>query len=287
MSRLNKFRISGIPLVGEFDTDMSGQFSSAPSTIISGRGSFVDSAILRLMYASALPLRHDAPSEKATNEFVARKIAGVMRLDTVGQLADRTSGSRAEVCLSGDPMEYEYSFSSRSSARVDGSRSIRGQARGNFLFLPKDNMLVNDWSLVSALRSRRTNMDETWADITNNLWTPPLREYGAKFQVGDVFQDLGGTTSEWTIQRGESTFIVRDENGRSIPSALISTGVSQVLEVAILVANGRLGEGDVLFWEEYDNVDLEMVSPSTLTDPAVYLSEMGVQVICSSPRAMD
>ena len=126
----------------------------------------------------------------------------------------------------------------------------------NSVYIPVKEMLANAPGFRSLYASRSIHFEEVYADILDRAFLPALREEPAAFVtlLRDLEKALGGSVSI----EGEEFFL----NGRhgTLEFSLLAEGLRKLALLWLLIRNGSLSQGSVLFWDE----------PETNLNPKLY-----------------
>lgn len=145
-------------------------------------------------------------------------------------------------------------------------------------YIPAKDMLANAPGFRSLYAYREVHFDETYMDILDKAFLPALRnpsEYVPAAVSERLEAELGGKV---TIQREE--FFLSSEQGE-IEFTLLAEGLRKLGLLWLLIRNGSLRPGAVLFWDE----------PETNLNPKLYgvvievlleLQRLGVQIFLAT-----
>ena len=146
------------------------------------------------------------------------------------------------------------------------------------IFIPVKEMLSNAPGFRSLYAQREIHFEEVYADILDRAYLPPLREpfeAKTKYLIDRLEKAMGGEVS---IRNEE--FFLSSERG-DIEFTLLAEGMRKLGLLWLLIRNGSLRDGSVLFWEE----------PETNLNPKLYgvvievlleLQRSGVQVFLAT-----
>ena len=149
---------------------------------------------------------------------------------------------------------------------------------GDAVFIPTKEILSNAGGFRSLYSAREVQFDETYDDILVKAYLPPLRnpsEYVKADVLSRLEEEIGGKVEV----QGEE-FFLRDEQGE-LEFTLLAEGLRRLGLLWLLIRNGSLRPGSVLFWDE----------PETNLNPKLYrvvmevlleLQRLGVQVFLAT-----
>ena len=223
---------------------------------------------------------------KTEDSFAGKLVSAFLpsgaRSDKLGRLINRGSKSKTatlgiirgqskiEARISSDPTDPSYPWM---SATNDWSSSPVES-----VYIPVKEMLSNAPGFRSLYSAREVHFEEVYADILDKPYLPPLRgeTLGYRKQLLDVLEDaIGGKV---TVRNEE--FFLTDEQGE-IEFTLLAEGLRKLGLLWLLIRNGSLRPGAVLFWDE----------PETNLNPKLYgvvievlleLQRVGVQVFLAT-----
>ena len=131
------------------------------------------------------------------------------------------------------------------------------------IFIPVKEMLSNAPGFRSLYAQREIHFEEVYADILDRAYLPPLREpfdSTTKHLLDRLEKAMGGEVS---IRNEE--FFLSSERG-DIEFTLLAEGMRKLGLLWLLIRNGSLRKGSVLFWDE----------PETNLNPKLYGVVIGV-----------
>ncbi|MFZ1551319.1 MAG: AAA family ATPase [Anaerolineae bacterium] len=179
----------------------------------------------------------------------------------LGRLAKRLKvSSRCMVEIYRDDLRLRTSFSNHStvpeSATVTGAKDWSAR-RIESVYIPVKEMLSNAPGFRALYSQREIHFDETYADILDRAYLPGLRgpmDSRRKRLLAILQKAIDGKV---TIK--EEEFFLRNKQG-NLEFSLLAEGMRKLGLLWLLIQNGALLEGSVLFWDE----------PETNLNPALY-----------------
>ena len=180
---------------------------------------------------------------------------------------------RGEQCLG-------TSFSNRATvlryADVQQNRSWE-DLRIDSVYIPVKEMLANAPGFRSLYANRDIHFEAVYADILDRAFLPPLRQRPSSFarSLRELQEVLGGRV---TIKNEE--FFLTGRQG-TFEFSLLAEGLRKLGLLWLLIQNGALLDGSVLFWDE----------PETNLNPKLYrllikvlleLQRNGVQIFLAT-----
>ena len=169
--------------------------------------------------------------------------------------------------------------------RIKGSSSASIQRSHDWtktpiesVYIPAKEMLSNAPGFLSLYAAREVHFEEVYRDILHRAYLPPLRHptgVSHKGLLATLQKAIGGTV----IVKGEE-FFLRNRQG-NLEFSLLAEGLRKLGLLWLLVRNGTLQCGSVLFWDE----------PETNLNPSLYgilmqvlleLQRSGVQIFLAT-----
>ena len=146
------------------------------------------------------------------------------------------------------------------------------------VYIPSKDMLANAPGFRSLYAAREVHFEETYLDILDRAYLPALRD-SSEFVSVWVLERLEAELGGKVILHGEE-FFLNSEQGE-IEFTLLAEGLRKLGLLWLLIRNGSLRPGAVLFWDE----------PETNLNPKLYgvvievlleLQRLGVQVFLAT-----
>ena len=145
-------------------------------------------------------------------------------------------------------------------------------------YIPVKEMLSNAPGFLSLYASRNIHFEEVYADILHRVYLPELRQPMDR-QRQKMMAKLRESMLGTVIVRNEE-FFLRSRDG-NIEFTLLAEGIRKLALLWLLIRNGTLPNGSVLFWDEPEtnlNPSLFGVVISILLD----LQRAGVQIFLAT-----
>ena len=145
-------------------------------------------------------------------------------------------------------------------------------------YIPAKDMLANAPGFRSLYAAREVHFEETYLDILDRAYLPALRN-SAEFVPAWVLERLEAELGGKVTIHGEE-FFLSGEKGE-IEFTLLAEGLRKLGLLWLLIRNGSLKPGSVLFWDE----------PETNLNPKLYgvvievlleLQRLGVQIFLAT-----
>ena len=124
-------------------------------------------------------------------------------------------------------------------------------------YIPAKDILSNAPGFRSLYAAREVHFDETYLDILDRAYLPALRN-PAEFVPTHVLERLEAELGGKVTLHGEEFFLSSDQG--DIEFTLLAEGLRKLGLLWLLIRNGTLKPGAVLFWDE----------PETNLNPKLY-----------------
>jgi ABC-type transport system involved in cytochrome c biogenesis ATPase subunit len=145
------------------------------------------------------------------------------------------------------------------------------------VYLPtREALSLYEW-LTAAYREREIPVDETLTDLTRALGTAQLRSLPEG--LTPILRRLEEIVGGEVILRSNRLYVRRE--GRDVEAPLLAEGIRKLAGLARLVANGSIGPGGLLIWDEPEG-NLNPILITKAADLLIDLAKQGVQVIAAS-----
>jgi energy-coupling factor transporter ATP-binding protein EcfA2 len=232
--------------------------------------------IMKVCYAACDVSKKETPfGEKLVNVFLPSG-------RTLGRLVRRRrGGGRAWVGVFREESRLEGSFSSRAQAgRSLGEKgtSLWKTTPIESVYIPVKEMLSNAPGFRSLYATREVHFDEVYADILDRAYLPQLRGRPDEWRqrlLDSIRQDVGGNVF---IKNEE--FFLRNRQGE-LEFSLLAEGMRKLALLWLLIQNGTLINGSVLFWDEPEtNLNPKMYG--ALIKVLIELQRNGVQIFLAT-----
>ena len=200
----------------------------------------------------------------------------------IGRLVKRRGvSSRGAVEVWRGDRKLRASFSNHSkkygSATVTGNDKWSEEAIES-VFIPVKEMLSHGPGFRSLYARRDVHFEEIYADILDRAYRPPPRGPvdGARREALRSLQRV--VDGKVTVKKEE--FFLRNRAG-NLEFTLLAEGIRKLGLLWILIQNGTLLNGSVLFWDEPEtNLNPKLLS--VLVDILLQLQRTGVQVLLAT-----
>ena len=173
------------------------------------------------------------------------------------------------------------SFSSL--ARTADSATVNGKADWSrrpieSVYIPVKEMLANAPGFRSLYAQREIHFEEIYPDILDRAYLPIPRGRRGN-NVNNLLETLQNHM-EGRVSVRDEAFFLRDRQG-FLEFTLLAEGLRKLGLLSVLIRNGSLLEGSVLFWDEPEtNLNPELYFPVIQT--ILKLQRMGVQIFLAT-----
>lgn len=197
-----------------------------------------------------------------------------------GRLVRRRQGvDTCRIVVADEDRKLSIRFTSRQSDRKFRSGHLAWSSRRiSSAYIPVKEMLANAPGFISLYDLREIHFEEVYRDILTQAFVPiergPIQNQRRKL-LKILDSAMGGTVTS----QGEEFFLI-SKDGR-LEFTLLAEGLRKLGLLWLLIRNGTLLEGSVLFWDE----------PETNLNPTLYravvevlleLQRSGVQVFIAT-----
>lgn len=199
-----------------------------------------------------------------------------------GRLVKRYGQStRCTIEVSRDGRKLSASFSNHTrvptSATVTGMRGWK-EERIEAVYIPVKEMLANAPGFRSLYAQREIHFEEIYADIVDRALLP-VRRGPVDARRKQLLKILQGAI-EGRVHQENEQFFLRNKQG-NLEFTLLAEGLRKLGLLWLLIQNGTLLEGSVLFWDEPE-ANLNPALFKTLIEILLGLARGGVQIFVAT-----
>lgn len=199
----------------------------------------------------------------------------------LGRLAKRRKGGgRTSIRVERGGRNINVTFSSRIVAPESAEVRVRGWngERVESAYIPVKEMLANAPGFLSLYSRRELHFEEVYRDILERAYLPPYRgppDADRRVLLDQLRDCLGGSVA---LQKDE--FFLKSRQG-NLEFALLAEGLRKLGLLWVLIQNGTLSEGAILFWDEPEtNLNPELFD--VVVGVLLQLQRFGVQVFIAT-----
>jgi ABC-type transport system involved in cytochrome c biogenesis ATPase subunit len=275
MSRLTRVTLSNFTAFASFDHKLSPGI-----TVIIGGNGTGKTHLLKVLYASC------AITIGEGREFsFAQKLRNVFNpyQDRIGRLARRlkvSTNSKIQIEREGG-RKLTAKFSNHTyladGVAISGQEAWKREPL-NSAYIPVKEMLAHAPGFLATMSRRELSFEEVYPDIIKLAYLPVLKGPIDKSRRGllDALQDaIDGKV----ISKGEH-FFLKSRQG-DLEFTLLAEGMRKLALVWLLIQNGTLLAGSVLFWDEPE-ANLNPALMGRLVDVMLELQRLGVQIVLTT-----
>ena len=220
---------------------------------------------------------------KPGNSF-AEKLTGVFMPSgrSIGRLVKRRGkSSTCDVRVSRGDLALGISFSNHSkapeSARATGVPGWQAEPVES-VYIPVKEMLANAPGFRSLYKQREVHFEEVYDDIVARAYIPLLRGPMDRERKGLLAGLQKTIEGKVTVKNQE--FFLRNGAG-NLEFSLLAEGMRKLGLLWLLIQNGMLRDGSVLFWDEPET-NLNPTLFESVTSILLELQRMGVQIFLAT-----
>ncbi len=198
----------------------------------------------------------------------------------IGRLAKRRQGhGQTKIRVERGERTVQASFSSRTASPDSAEVRLRHwKEEVRSAYIPVKEMLANAPGFRSLYAQRELHFEEVYRDILDRAYLPPYRGApGAERRalLDELRACLGGSVM---LQNEE--FFLKSSQG-NLEFALLAEGLRKLGLLWVLMQNGTLTEGAILFWDEPEtNLNPELFD--RVVRVLLELQRAGVQVFIAT-----
>jgi len=220
---------------------------------------------------------------KTKGSFAAKLIHTFLPYERrIGRLVYRVGrSSRAVVEVHRGRTKIRSSFSNHSrdaaSAKITGKQAWT-ETEIESAYIPVKEVLANAPGFRSLYASREISFEEIYSDIVDRAFLPTLRgphDQRRKSLLGHLQKAIDGKV----VQENEH-FFLRNKQGK-LEFTLLAEGLRKLALIWLLIQNGTLLNGSVLFWDEPE-ANLNPKVMGLVVEVLLELQRMGVQVLLAT-----
>ena len=203
--------------------------------------------------------------------------------NALGRLVQRRGASTTgKVKISSDEASLAASFSNHSKSPTSARVSI--QDRGwsisptESVYIPVKEMLSNAPGFLSLHATRAIHFEEIYADVLHRAYFPLLR--GPMDKPRRRLLAILENAIDGKVRVQNEEFFLRNKQG-NLEFSLLAEGMRKLGLLWLLIQNGTLLSGSVLFWDEPEtNLNPKLYGP--LMEVLLELQRLGVQIFLAT-----
>jgi energy-coupling factor transporter ATP-binding protein EcfA2 len=145
-------------------------------------------------------------------------------------------------------------------------------------YIPAKEILAHAPGFIAISERRELSFEQIYTDILKKAYLPKLKgepDPVRKQLLNSLQECINGSVAI----EGES-FYLRDAHG-SLEFSMVAEGLRKLALIWLLIQNGSLGRGSILFWDEPEaNLNLKLIK--TVVDTLLKLCHEGVQIFIAT-----
>lgn len=140
-------------------------------------------------------------------------------------------------------------------------------------YIPVKEMLANAPGFRSLHKERELHFEQVYADIIDKAYLPPLKKLPAEFRA--LAEKLESAIRGPVRTEGEHFFLGAGDRG--LEFSLVAEGFRKLALLSLLIRNGSIAEGSILFWDEPEaNLNPRLLG--LVIEVLLELQRLGVQI---------
>ena len=198
----------------------------------------------------------------------------------IGRLAKRRRGGvSATAAVRIGNCVVRAAFSNRTTRPEDAEERLPKRVpRANSVYIPVKEMLANAPGFRSPYAERAIHFEEVYSDLLDKAYLP-LHRGAPDDERGLLLRKLRGELRGSILVKDE-VFYWKGGHG-TLEFSLLAEGLRKLALLWLLIQNGTLLDGSVLFWDEPE-ANLNPTLLATLVDVLLELQRLGVQVFIAT-----
>jgi len=261
------------------DTEL--QFSKGINVFIGENGTGKTHVLKSLYAACDITETNKSFAEKINNVFYpTAKIIG--HLVRRGQENNASVEVFRRVTTLQKSISLRVSFSSSTAkpekATISGSTKQWHESQLKSVYIPVKDMMANAAGFRSMVSMRYLHFEEVYNDIIDRAFLPALKDLSDKIRI-QLLESLQRSMDGKVIIKGEELFL-KNKSGE-LEFTLLAEGYRKIGLLWLLIQNGILSPGNVLFWDEPET-NLNPKLMRIVVNVLVELQRIGVQIFVST-----
>ncbi len=143
------------------------------------------------------------------------------------------------------------------------------------VYIPVKEFLSHAQGFLSLVKTRRMAFDDTYTDLLTQAFLPPLKDTPFKELQDELLDTLKGDV---TI-KGENFYLKSGDS--EFEFSLVAEGLRKIALLLVLVRNGSIAPGSVLFWDEPET-NLNPILLNLIVKSLLTFQRAGIQIFLST-----
>ena len=269
---ITKFKAHGFTVFSDIDISFSPGIN-----VIVGENGTGKTHLMKAVYSACSIIG------KNLDRTLAQKVNAVFMPDSIGRLVHRTKGRSSgefTVYRKKEEDEKERSITlSLTTLGKAGQKSVNWHEDTNpeVTFIPVKDMLANAPGFRSLFSSKVLPYEEVYLDILDKAFMPVSR--GLSKECEKLLKLLQ-TAMDGKVVNKDEKFYLKNKTG-NLEFPLLAEGYRKLGLLYLLIQNGSLIKGSVLFWDEPE-ANLNPKLSSAVVNILLELQRMGVQIFITT-----
>ncbi|WP_281885507.1 ATP/GTP-binding protein [Paenibacillus sp. YYML68] len=201
--------------------------------------------LLKLLYAASQASRKDVTFEEKIRKVFRPKDMKMSRLVRRVKAGNRTA--TIEISSHEATLKSEIKLKT-AGTETKGEEKWEHHFLGHSIFIPAKEILSHSYNFLEAHRAGNIDFDDTYADIIAyakvDIKKGPEPQARKSF-IKDLEKMLSGT-----VKVDNDVFYLQQKVGGPLEFSLVAEGVRKLALLWMLIKNGTLEQGSVLYWDE-------------------------------------
>lgn len=163
-------------------------------------------------------------------------------------------------------------------ATISGAHKLWQEHPVESVYIPVKDMMANAPGFRSLYNLRHIHFEEVYADIIDRVFLGSLK--GPTDQARKKLLDILQQSMEGKVIAKNEEFFLKSQQGE-LEFTLLAEGIRKLGLLWVLIQNGTLLNGSVLFWDEPET-NLNPKLMRTVVEILIELQRMGVQLFIST-----
>lgn len=275
MSKISRIKLENFTAFNKLDQE----FSQGINVIIGANGTG-KTHLLKVLY-TACSVTEGEDKEKG----FALKLRNVFNPyeGRIGRLARRQSSSvKAKIAVireGGEKLSAEFSNHTNEFSQMKVMKTPSWNKQGLIsAYIPVKEMLAHAPGFLATAAKREISFEEIYVDIIKRAFLPKLRG-AADGDRRRLLTALQKAIDGKVITKGEY-FFLKNKQG-DLEFTLLAEGMRKLALIWLLIQNGTLLSGSVLFWDEPE-ANLNPALMGDVVEVILELQRLGVQVFLTT-----
>lgn len=232
--------------------------------------------LLKLLYAACQASRKDVTFEEKIKKVFRPKDMKLVRLVRRVKAGNRT----AIVYIHSKEASISCVINIKTSkTETIGEEKWEKHFLGHSIFIPAKEILSHSYNFLEAHRAGNIDFDDTYADIIAYAKVDIKKgpdPVSKKLFLKDLEAILSGT-----VKVDRDVFYLQQKVGGPLEFSLVAEGVRKLALLWMLIKNGTLERGSVLFWDEPE-ANINPSAIPVIADILLALEKEGVQIFIAT-----